>query len=306
MPGEDGDSPFFLPGPPGLSAGAWVEFTKDLGVARRSGTFDVTGFSGLTVGAPVLVVQTDTAIASKGNATDEGEMNTIVVTAYALTTSSIRCFWYSDAVQVGTYAFAATPNLAGTSAGSSVAAYGRPQPAGGGYFNIPGSVPGANQTSTFFGIDTDWYAPWYTPTQITIDQLAFEVTIAGAGGSVVRIGFYAADTNWQPTGAPLADSGDINTQSTGVKTYTPGSAIVVPAGRYLSVYNSGVSDPQVTAFRSMVPGAWSINASLRSQRNWRVTRAHAAFPNPGTAWDTVTQDDGGTTYAQVAYRISVP
>jgi len=114
---EDPEYPWIVPGPagakgdtgaPGGGGGSWAAFTKDLGAARRSGTFDVTGVSGLTGGAPVQVVQTAAAITSKGDAQDEPEMDQIVVTARALDATSFRAYWFSAAqhVVVGTYAFA--------------------------------------------------------------------------------------------------------------------------------------------------------------------------------------------------------
>lgn len=112
--GDDGEDALIIPGPagpqgtPGVAGGSWTAFTQDLGVAQTSGTFDVTGLSGLTADTPVLVTQTAAAIASKGDARDEPEMDTILVTAYALGTTSFRAYWFSanGSIQVGTYAFA--------------------------------------------------------------------------------------------------------------------------------------------------------------------------------------------------------
>lgn len=92
--------------PSGGGAGTLTDFTKDLGAARRSGTFDITGLSGLTTGKNVLIVQTAQPIASKGNARDEFEMDPIHLTGYVLSATSIRAYWNADNVVVGTYAFA--------------------------------------------------------------------------------------------------------------------------------------------------------------------------------------------------------
>lgn len=89
-----------------LSAGAGLtDFTKDLGNAY-SGTFDITGLSGLTPGKNVTVVQTAQAIASKGNARDEFEMSDIQLTGYVVDAATIRVYWNADDIVVGTYAFA--------------------------------------------------------------------------------------------------------------------------------------------------------------------------------------------------------
>jgi hypothetical protein len=92
---------------PGGSGSGWTHFTQDLGAARRSGTFDITGLSGLTADQYVAVTQTARAIASKGNARDEFEMDPIVVTGYVVDATTVRCYWSADmSVVVGTYAFA--------------------------------------------------------------------------------------------------------------------------------------------------------------------------------------------------------
>ena len=95
--------------PGGGGGGTLTPFTKDLGSARRSGTFAVTGLSGLTVGNSYDVRQTMAQIASKGNARDEPEMDTILVTAYADSTTSLAATWFTAAqsVVVGDYAFVA-------------------------------------------------------------------------------------------------------------------------------------------------------------------------------------------------------
>lgn len=87
-------------------AAAFVAFTKDLGTARTSGSFDITGLSGLTAGKVVSVVQTCAAIASKGNATDEPEMDLIRLTGAVLNATTIRVCWQAQNFVAGEYAFA--------------------------------------------------------------------------------------------------------------------------------------------------------------------------------------------------------
>ena len=86
----------------------YTDFTKDLGVSRSSGTFDITGLSGLTPNQNVLVFQTVKAITSKGDARDESEMDMICCTGYVVDATTIRVKWFSanGAVVTGTYAFA--------------------------------------------------------------------------------------------------------------------------------------------------------------------------------------------------------
>jgi len=94
------------PGSGGPGGGVvYTNFTRDLGVSCRSGTFDITGLSGLTSGKVVEVIQTAAQIASKGNARDEFEMDNIQLTGYVFDATTIRVYWNSPGVVVGTYAF---------------------------------------------------------------------------------------------------------------------------------------------------------------------------------------------------------
>jgi hypothetical protein len=98
-------------GPAGSSGagGAFNAFTKDLGANKRSGTFDITGLSGLTANKVVSIVQTMDQISSKGNARDEYEMDPITLTGYVVDAATIRALWAcggGQSVAVGTYAFA--------------------------------------------------------------------------------------------------------------------------------------------------------------------------------------------------------
>jgi hypothetical protein len=115
--GEDGEEG--MRGPPGPTGpagaggggggGAWTDFTKDLGVADRSGTFDITGLSGLTADKVVSIVQTMAQVSSRGNARDEFEFDPITLTGYVVDASTIRALWSCSggrSVAVGTYAFA--------------------------------------------------------------------------------------------------------------------------------------------------------------------------------------------------------
>ena len=128
--GKDG-----LPGPPGFDAEEVYEpipipglaaptgngfnltpFTKDLGVDRRSGTFDLTVTSvniSSSVGRTVTVVQTTDPIVSKGNARDEIEMDMILASGYVLNSNTIRVYWFSanGSIVVGTYNFGFAVNV---------------------------------------------------------------------------------------------------------------------------------------------------------------------------------------------------
>lgn len=81
---------------------------QDLGAGRTSGTFDISGLSGLTADDPVLVVQTAAPIASKGDARDEMEFDAIQASGYVVDATTIRVYWNASGVVVGDYAFGYT------------------------------------------------------------------------------------------------------------------------------------------------------------------------------------------------------
>jgi hypothetical protein len=94
-----------IPGGGGPGGSAWTLFTQNLGAAMRDGTFTITS-TGLTAGKPVEVIQRADAIATKGNATDEPEMDLIQLTGNVVDATTIRVYWKAPSVVVGTYNFA--------------------------------------------------------------------------------------------------------------------------------------------------------------------------------------------------------
>lgn len=171
------------------------------------------------------------------------------------------------------------------------------------YYLIPGAQPTTTATISI-AINTDVYHPLYVDTPIVVDQMAAEITSGGTGN--MRIGLYEADLNWQPVGGPLMDSGNIDTSTTGVKTYTPGTAVYLRRGRYLSVYNSDLG-PTLRIFRGSLPnGQLLTTLGTNANLKWMtVSRTYAAFPSPGTAWDTAVSGSNSYEYLSV-FRVSVP
>lgn len=151
------------------------------------------------------------------------------------------------------------------------------------------TIPGLSITTTGSftdAVNTDYYGRVWLEKAAICDQLAFEVTTL-TGGANIRVGLYRADQDWQPLGAPLADSGDISAGSTGVKTYTPSPAIYLARGRYLTALNTSAGGPQVRAFRGAFRAAM-LDTTLGTSPSWSrlsVSRSYAAFPTPGTKWD---------------------
>lgn len=79
----------------------WPEFPPavyeaDLGTEwLTSGSFDITGFSGLTVNQTIAIQQAPGPYTGKADA-DEFELSPLTVTAYAANDTTIRCYWSSN------------------------------------------------------------------------------------------------------------------------------------------------------------------------------------------------------------------
>jgi len=110
--GEDADL-VIIPGPAGPQGpagggggSAYTALVQNLGVGRNAGTFDITGLSGLTADKLVSIVQSAAAVASKGNARDEAEMDLVRATGYVVNATTIRVYWHANGIIVGDVAFA--------------------------------------------------------------------------------------------------------------------------------------------------------------------------------------------------------
>lgn len=187
------------------------------------------------------------------------------------------------------------------------AAFGRAKAGATTYYSIPGVVLTGGGGSRNLTLNQDYYGPFRTASPIVVDRLAFEVVTA-AGASNARIGLYAANRDCQPIGAPLADSGDISTATTGVKTFTPGTPIYLARGRYLTVINESTTGVAVrtltgdrldgSAILDTITGSPIILATV-------VGRTYAAFPTPGTAWTTIVNSAVGHEHF-VVLRVLAP
>ena len=166
------------------------------------------------------------------------------------------------------------------------------------YFTIPGwhiTAVGTFQP----GLDTDHYQPIFTDEPLIVDRIALEVSTAGTAASTLRFGLYRADKDFQPTGAPLTDSGTIAADSIAVKTFTPTTPLYLRRGRYLGVYNHNAATAPIlrTYTGGFAPvgipqamGAGSVNF------RWSGARAYAAFPTPGTLWASASQSTAAVSW----------
>lgn len=89
--------------------------------------------------------------------------------------------------------------------------------------------------------------PISIPADITVTKVALEVTTANAGGTV-RAGIFNVDADGTITTVVL-DTGAIATDTTGVKEFTPGSAVVIPKGNYAVVGWSSSQTQRVRGFK---------------------------------------------------------
>jgi hypothetical protein len=183
-------------------------------------------------------------------------------------------------------------------------AYGRPFITGGTEpWNIPGvGIGGVGTLAVSLG--TDYYSPFYVDTPIVVSVLGTEVTTGAAGN--MRIGIYRANRHCQPIGAPLADSGNLDTTSPAVKTYTPGTPLYLQRGRYLTIHNQSAN---ITLRNATVFGDFynvlrdTIGTSSVLQQR-KFTRTYAAFTTPGSEWNDPSYS-GSSSY-EVFLRISKP
>jgi hypothetical protein len=134
---------------------------------------------------------------------------------------------------------------------------------------------------------------------ITLTAHQFEVTTAPASNANVRIGIYTADTNIQPTGAPLYDSGSIAVASgfTGVKT-TSGLSIALVAAVYLVAINIDVA----LSMRSINVGTTAIDNNMGANaliQKVVAAQTYGAFPSPGTPWTTTNTGSSGMQHSIV-------
>lgn len=171
------------------------------------------------------------------------------------------------------------------------------------YYTTPGTS--FSSLSTFaFAANTDYYFPIYIATTIVVDQVACEVT-TGASGNL-RVGLYKASADQQPMGGPLIDSGSIAI-TVAVKTFTPSAPVYLQRGRYVGVLNMDTSSTlrvvRATGFASPFATALGTTATITTLN---VARSYAAFPTPGTAWDTAGTGTGLAILAPIFYRVLAP
>jgi hypothetical protein len=132
------------------------------------------------------------------------------------------------------------------------------------------------------------YLPRRVQTSITIDQILFEVTTAVASCNG-RVAIYAATNDYQPTGAPLADTGAIDCSTTGIKTTTLATPLVLSPGLYLIWENYSTGNPVLRAAQvswSFLGAGPSLGGNIAINQIY-AAQTYGAPPTTPLAWDSV-------------------
>lgn len=181
-------------------------------------------------------------------------------------------------------------------------AQARPKQGGNVYFTLPGVAIGDTSLATFTpGNNRIHYCPIVVDTPIVVN-LAFCVTTNGGAGESARVSLYLEDTDMQP-GALVYGSSTIAVDAAAgaapvVKIVS--AAQLLSRGRYLiGLRTDGAS----VAFRRVigsVPGGTGLlrtlgTADIITEMRKNVA-AYAAFPDPGTLWDTPNNANTGLIY----------
>lgn len=176
-------------------------------------------------------------------------------------------------------------------------------------------VPGAGFTSTgggdFVTANDIYYEPYNVSQAITVNQLSFLVTSAGAAGNACRVGIYEADNEFQPTDLVI-DAGQVINDTTGWKHVSVN--VVLAAGNYVNaiICNSSpaLGDHAAHTYLSGLVSS-ATTSSSRFVRNIRDanppgTPYSSGFSDPSNApFDTVNLGNEGSFVHYVLMRWSV-
>jgi hypothetical protein len=115
-------------------------------------------------------------------------------------------------------------------------------------------------------------------------MIKFAVSTAPTVASNLRYGIYKADSNFQPTGAPIYDSGDIPIGTTAAVYQKALQPLVLQPGAYLS---SMIVQNTMT-LRVAYGGFGGMDVRFDSTSPYyllmRVPRTYGAYPTPGVEW----------------------
>ena len=185
--------------------------------------------------------------------------NTLVIKAGATTLQTIgtsaamvtEYIWRSNDNTGGTWILSRQDAIGPIGASEEVAQYR----SGGGYVAYP---IGGSWSSNNAANGTTLYISFIAPATTTIDRIGLEVTSAGSGGSVHRLGIWA-DNNNVP-GTLLVDAGTVATDSTGFKEATVSQSVIAGARYWVAVTQQGAPATRATIRVSLVTGPVMVSS----------------------------------------------
>lgn len=164
-------------------------------------------------------------------------------------------------------------------------------------WGIPGTAFISANTSALTA-NSVRYATLFVPYPVVLTNYELEVTTGPASSANLACCIYAMDTNMQPTGAPLFDSGSISvaTSFTGLKSGTMN--VTLAAGAYLIGINCDVA----MTLRVLSAATYLVGAALGATpliQNVSGSQTFGSFPNPGTTWTSTSLSGGGIRHSVV-------
>lgn len=164
----------------------------------------------------------------------------------------------------------------------------------GGYFCYAWRTP----VATAMAVDHLYGQPFLAGRNITVDRIAVNITIAGAGGTAIRLGIYKNGTNLYP-GALLLDAGTVAADGVAIREININQSLV--KGWYFLTH---ISDGAPT-LRDLEPcysplGDQRAAMDGYADTGWDVAQAYGALPDPFTGGGAVGAYIGGTVFLRVA------
>lgn len=139
-------------------------------------------------------------------------------------------------------------------------------------------------------------SPIFVPARTPVDQVIFEVTIAGAAGSLVRLGLFDNDPARFVPRSLLYDFGTVDTSTTGVKTLA--IAATLPTIAWLATAQQGAAASSATVRTWNSPAGYVLNPEFVALTNTRTSYsvagvtgalpASVAYPITSTTFKALT------------------
>lgn len=296
----------------GSAAAALTDFTSfgrslvddaDASTARSTlglGTIATQNANNVSITGGSITGITDLALADGGTGASLSDPNADRI-----------LFWDDSAGQLTWLIPGSGLSITDTTLNASIFAAARPKVGSTVYFTLPGVTIGDGSLATFTpGNNRIHYMPIEVKSTITVN-LAFEVTTNGGTGETARVAIYNADTDMQPgslvygSNAIAIDSG----AGAAPVVKTVAAAQQLTPGRYLlAIRTDGAS----AAFRRVVgspPGGLGLLTTIGTtgiiSEMRKNSSTYAAFPDPGTTWDTVNNANTGLIYS-VFCQVTTP